>query len=57
MNHSAPSAHQRRLVVVVTGATLLATSIAGFLMFSSKGDQSITLLLAYAGGIAMLPTP
>jgi hypothetical protein len=57
MNHAAVSADQRRPFIVVAGITLLAMSIASFLIVSSEPAQSFSLLLAYAGGMAMLLTP
>jgi len=57
MNHAAVSADQRRPLIVGAGVILLAMSIASFLIVASEPAQSITLLLAYAGGMAMLLTP
>ena len=57
MNHAAVSADQRRPLIVGAGVTLLAMSIASFLIVSSEAAQSASLLLAYAGGMAMLLTP
>jgi len=60
MNLAAASPDRRRLIFVVAGTALLAllvTSIASFLTISSEAGTSVTLLLAYAGGMAMLLTP
>ena len=57
MNRTAVSADRRRLILVVAGIALLAAPIASFLTISSEVSQSVTLLLAYAGGMAMLLTP
>jgi len=53
----AASPDRRRLILVVASMALLATSIASFLTLSSEAGTRVTLLLAYAGGMAMLLTP
>jgi hypothetical protein len=57
MNLAAASADRRRLTLIVASAALLTMSIASFLTSSSDAGTRITLLLAYAGGMAMLLTP
>jgi len=44
-------------VTVITGGALLAGSIITILTFSLQRYDGVTLLLAYAGGMAMLLTP
>ncbi len=44
-------------VTVITGGALLAGSILTILTFSLQRYDGVTLLLAYAGGMAMLLTP
>ena len=46
-----------RSIIVSAGIALLAISIVSFLTTSVEPGKSITLLLAYAGGMAMLLTP
>lgn len=57
MNLAAASADRRRLILAIVGTSLLAASIVSFLTISSEVGESVTLLLAYAGGMAMLLTP
>jgi cytochrome c-type biogenesis protein len=47
----------RRPATIVAGGTLLVLSILIILAFSSMRWEGATLLLAYAGGMAMLLTP
>jgi cytochrome c-type biogenesis protein len=44
-------------VTVITGGALLAGSVLTILTFSMQQYAGVTLLLAYAGGMAMLLTP
>lgn len=44
-------------VTIITGGALLAGSIVTILTFSLQRYDGVTLLLAYAGGMAMLLTP
>lgn len=47
-----------RRLIVITGLAVLAIAIASYLTISfTPGQQGVTLLLAYAGGTAMLLTP
>jgi cytochrome c-type biogenesis protein len=57
MNVAAASSERMAPLTVVAGTALLAVSIITILTFSMQRYESAPLLLAYAGGMAMLLTP
>src|SRR5688572_23325597 len=57
MNVAAATAQRMSPVTVVAGTALLVLSIITILTFSMQRYESAPLLLAYAGGMAMLLTP
>jgi cytochrome c-type biogenesis protein len=57
MNVAAATSERMTPVTVVAGTALLAVSIITILTFSMQRYESAPLLLAYAGGMAMLLTP
>ena len=57
MNVAAATSERMSPVTVVAGTALLAVSIITILTFSMQRYESAPLLLAYAGGMAMLLTP
>lgn len=57
MNDAAASAHRRGTAIVIAAVALLTISVAGILTIPSEPGEGVSLLLAYAGGMAMLLTP
>jgi cytochrome c-type biogenesis protein len=57
MNVATVTAERRHPLTIVFASALLVLSIVTILTFSMQRYESATLLLAYAGGMAMLLTP
>jgi cytochrome c-type biogenesis protein len=57
MNVAVAASDRRHPASVIAGTALLVASVVTILTFSMQRYESTTLLLAYAGGMAMLLTP
>ena len=57
MSVAAPTADRRQPLALIFATALLGLSVVTILTFSTHRYENTTLLLAYAGGMAMLLTP